>query len=435
MLSKSLFTSILSSYRVVKKIDGSQARIQVFEDLKSRKKIYKFLHWFYDLNNANFLGTLLAGSYGLKSFLNVKLMSNQKGSVLTVAGYTNEIKTIQEIKEIVGNENFCDIKLSILYLFHYKSWYDLFTNLKAIPKFLRIVKYIKKTCHFIPALRAASLFGYYLRFKLILRKNSHIKAVMVASNYSPEALSLSTAARELNIRVIYTNHSYIPSNMGYVPPVLADLSILSGEIVYHCYKDNSSIEGRVLYKGLMQKSITIDFIALKESEPVVGIFLTAPINIEVLEELVSKVNIDLKPKEILIRQHPVEVVKRDLSFIQKVYDNIIFSKDRTLQDDINACNFVIVGNSSVVMEILNAGKVVIYKKDLDGYGYDYVGFVKNKLIPDLDYIGFNNSTIKNFYKSEEWNKNIKKYNPNYLDEDRKKQSIANIRNCIIELCN
>ena len=89
------------------------------------------------------------------------------------------------------------------------------------------------------AARIASALAFYIRFLEVFADRPGLTAALVASNYSPEAVGLATAAHRQGRRVIYTNHAAVPANAALVPPVLADCAIFYGEAVRRTYERRS----------------------------------------------------------------------------------------------------------------------------------------------------------------------------------------------------
>ena len=117
---------------------------------------------------------------------------------------------------------------------------------------------------------------------------------------------------------------------------------------------------------------------------------------------------------ILIRNHPVALLKSDFSDLEARYENLAVTIGNALEDEIAACDLIICGNSGVAMNAVSGGRPVAYMDTLDGSGFDYNGFVENGLTCHVK--GWSDdiySRLKNFYDRPEWEAVMRSYDASY----------------------
>jgi len=402
--------------KIVHNIDNTPSRIKVFEDIASRHKIIAFVFAFYNKVARTPLGPLLLMAYGAKCFLGLGRPSNNQASILSISAFANERHANQFIAECAPNIDFDIIPISKKYWISPYSWGSFIRYLPLFFRTYRIARHISRRYSFMPSCRIFSVLALYLRCKKLL-SSSDSKAVLVASNYSPESLALAAAAHALNKKVIYTNHANVPANTIYVPPVYADLSILTGTVTLTTYKKRASFRGELVLKGLPGVASSMQYEPLISSDLTAGIFLTAMTNMQFVDQCIRDLQELSNVSSILIRPHPVSLVNNDFSSVIAQYSDITVSQGRSLSQDIAACDFILSGNSGVPLEILRGGKPVIYLGELDTMPHDFVGFISEGLIPETAQISEQVFLqLINFYSDVDWKNHMKRYDASYLEE-------------------
>ena len=146
----------------------------------------------------------------------------------------------------------------------------------------------------------------------------------------------------------------------------------------------------------------------------VGIFLTSGTRVNVLKGLVAAIRTDLPNAKVLIRQHPVALLKTDFSGIASGDDQVELTIGRPLDDEISLCDFVICGNSGVALNVLSGGRPVAYLSELDGIIFDSNGFVGSGLVyamSDWDVAVY--ERLKVFYQAPGWREVMQDYDASY----------------------
>jgi hypothetical protein len=146
----------------------------------------------------------------------------------------------------------------------------------------------------------------------------------------------------------------------------------------------------------------------------IGIFLTSGTRIDKLEELVSAIRATDPDVEILIRNHPVALLKNDFSDLASADGKIEITIGNPLDDEITACDLIICGNSGVALNVLRGGRPVAYIASLDHVRYDSNGFVQSGLVcPMPAWRDDIYTCLKRFYCEPSWQHVMRSYDASY----------------------
>jgi hypothetical protein len=152
----------------------------------------------------------------------------------------------------------------------------------------------------------------------------------------------------------------------------------------------------------------------REEVRTVGIFLTSGTRAEVVATLVSQIRASWPGVRILIRNHPVALLKTDLSEIGATDANIEVTIGQPLNGEIAVCDLIICGNSGVAMNALSGGRPVAYFADLDRVKFDSNGFVASGLVCHVS--GWSDhiyGQLKSFYRAPKWQEVMRTYDASY----------------------
>jgi hypothetical protein len=274
----------------------------------------------------------------------------------------------------------------------------------------------------MPSARIASALAFYIRFVRLFADRPGLTAAIVASNYSPEAVGLAAAAHRMGRRVIYINHAPVAANGALVPPVLADCAIFYGDAVRQTYERRSRCTADVALIGQPWTARPMEW---RDEVRTVGIFLTALTRVDIVSGLVSAIRASQPEVRILIRNHPVALLKTDFSKLEEQVGNIEITIGNPLEDEIIACDLIICGNSGVAMNALSGGRPVAYMDSLDGLNFDYNGFVEGGLICRVT--GWSDdiyARLKEFYSKPKWQGVMRSYDASYGADARELEQAA-----------
>jgi hypothetical protein len=345
----------------------------------------------------------------LKCVLSVGPSGADDAQAVALSNFDNERHSVDRVAALVPDVPLLHLSLKRGHLFGRGQFGAAWRLLGSAPRVWRFLAHLAQAHSFMPAARIASALAFYMRFTRLLAGQPRLAAVMVASNYSPEAVGLAAAAHRLGRRVIYINHAPVPANGPLVPPVLADCAIFYGKAVRQTYERRGRCTAEVAFIG---QPWTARPMAWRAEMRTVGIFLTALTRPDAVAGLVAAIRASRPDVRILIRNHPVALLQTDFSALAG--DNVEVTIGNPLDEEILACDLIVCGNSGVAMNALSGGRPVAYMDSLDGLDFDYNGFVESGLVyhatawsDDLY------ARLKAFYGKPAWQKVMRSYDASY----------------------
>ncbi len=416
--------TLTSAMLIVRQIETSHTRLAVFTEIKEKNKIINAIDNMYTKTNSGIIRRLIIIAYMLKSVVSLDTNTTANCRAVAIANFGNEVSTINRISALLPELEISLMTLARKNLFARGQLRAVGRMMFTIPRLWRLLGKIVRNYSFMPACRIASVLPHYLRLGRLMDDNPAFVAAIVASNYSPESGALAAAAHSRNRKVIYANHAQVPCNSPFLPPVLADCSVFYGTIVRDTYERLSRCNTHATYIGQPGNSIAM---SLAETPKTIGVFLTALTRKDRLEKLVQQIKQVSPSTRILIRHHPVSLLKTDLSDMVERYSDVQATIGEPLADEIAACDLVICGNSSVPLNVLGGGRPVAYLPELDDLPFDYIGFARNDLLPTIQ--GWTQETyseIKSFFSDPNWVEIMTGYDASYgRDVDALKRAARN----------
>ncbi|MEO1731344.1 MAG: hypothetical protein AAFR64_11465 [Pseudomonadota bacterium] len=331
--------------------------------------------------------------------------------MVSIAQFPNEKKAVARAVDLLPQLCTDNLTLSMRHIFSLEQVSAAVALLGLVPRIWGFLRRLARSHSFMPSARIASALAFYIRFSQILDQKACLAAALIPSNYSPEAIGLAAAAHQHGRQVVYVNHAPVPLNAPYVPPVLADCALFYGEMTAEAYKTKARFQSDV---ALIGQPLAARPMTWRDTVQTVGIFLTAGTKLETLQSLVATIRLDLPDARVLIRQHPVTLLKMDFASLALQDENVELTLGNPLDDEIQACDLVICGNSGVALNVLGAGRPVAYLSSLDGLAFDYNGFVINRLVHSVPW--WTNDIydrLRSFYQMPGWPDVMQKYDAAY----------------------
>lgn len=411
--------TLLNAINTVKHIDTSLNRLRIFEDIAKKNLLIRLAFNIYKSVDHTPVASILLLLYGLKCFMSIKLPVQKKIALLCFASYPNEHAAINRIKSAFSTIENDELLIARKYVFSPKNWLVALRYIYFIPRIYRFAKKCTDSLHFMPACRVFSTLAFYLRYKQIFEE-IETKGILIANHYSPECTALVAAALTDSIKIVYINHAHTPEKVESVtlPPV--DLALLTSDAVLKklIAEEKRPINYNLIGYHQIKERLKLDLVG--NTKLTVGIFLTALTNKDRVRELVAIWHKFLPSGHILIRPHPVELLKDNFSGLLQDYSMVEISENTSLSNDIAKCDLVVCGNTSAVIEILKGGCPVIYDGRLDQITYDYNGFVDKGLVLAVDTINEQTlSKVSCFYNRPLWEKVMQFYDASYLNDEKK----------------
>lgn len=403
--------SFASAFSVVRKMETSPARSAVFTEIKNKNLLYRTIDALYESADVRVSKPFALFLYMLKCAISIGPRVAQNSEAVSFANFENEKHTIDRFAAIVPGKNIFHLSPKRRNMLNIAQLSAAWQLLRVTPRIWRFLSKLAARHSFMPSARIASGLAYYIRFSQLLRVNPQLNAVVVASNYSPEALGLSAAAHKEGRKVIYFNHAPVPANGALIPPVLADCAVFYGDAIRQTYDRHSRCVAEVVLVGQPGVARPMEW---QSSVQKVGIFLTALTRPETVTALVEAISASQPQAKILIRNHPVGLLKSDFKHLAERFSNLEVTLGNPLDDEIAACDLVFCGNSGVAMNILRGGRPVAYIAALDALNYDYNGFVARKLVYETE--GWSDDLyfqLQTFYANAEWRTVMRSYDASY----------------------
>lgn len=402
---------LATALHIVRRLETSAGRGAVFEEIKRKNPLFRLVDTLYSLAGARIGQPLLMLAYMLKCVLSVGPFNVDDAEAVSISQFDNEHHTVERLAGLVPGTRILRLTLERRHVISRGQLRAAFRMLGSARRMWPFLSRLVRGHRFMPSARIASALAFYMRFLQVFADHPRLRAAIVASNYSPEAVGLAAAAHQMGRRVIYMTHASVPANGPPVPPVLADCAIFYGEATRKTYESRSRCRAEV---SLIGQPWTARLMLWRDELKSVGIFLTAGTRTEVVTDLVSAIRASRPGVRILIRNHPVELLKSDFSDLVARHENLEVTIGNSLDDEIAACDLIICGNSSVAMNAVSGGRPVAYVNALDVSAFDYNGFVESGLICHVtDWSDDIYGQLKEFYERPAWRAIMRTYDASY----------------------
>jgi hypothetical protein len=412
---------LATAIRIVRRMETSTTRGAVFAEIKDKNPLYRLIDWVYSKTGTNTVQPFLLFVYMLKCGLSLGPFGDDDSEAVAIANFDNERHTIDRLAALVPGAHLQRLSLRRRHLFGRGQLRAALRLFGAAPRLWPFLSRLAQSHSFMPSARIASGLAYYTRFSQLFTERPELNAAIVASNYSPEALGLAAAAHRTGRNVIYVNHAPVPANGALVPPVLADCAVFYGETIRQTYERHSRCTAEVALIGQPGTARPMEW---RDDVRKIGIFLTALTDPDAVADLVTTIRASHPDVHILIRNHPVALLKSDFSDIAGRHQNLEITIGNPLDDEIAACDLIFCGNSGVALNVLRGGRPVAYFDALDGLSFDYNGFVESNLICNV--AGWSNDLylrLRLFYTSPAWRRVMQSYDASY-DADKAALELA-----------
>lgn len=397
--------------RIVRRLETSAGRGAVFEEIKKKNWLYRLVDTIYAHAGTRVLQPLALFAYMLKCVLSVGPFDADGAEAVSISQFNNEHHAIGRVAALVPDARLLRLSLKRGHLVGRGQVKAVLRLLVAAPRIWPLLSRLAHLYSFMPAARIASTLAFYIRFVKLFADRPRLTAAIVASNYSPEAIGLAAAAHRTGRRVVYVNHAPVAANAALVPPVLAECAIFYGDAVRQIYDQRSRCLAEVALIGQPWASRPMQF---SDEVRTVGIFLTSLTKADAVSELVSAISATMPCAKIIIRNHPVALIKSDFSDLVATYENLQVTIGNPLDREIAACDLIICGNSGVAMNAVSGGRPVAYMDSLDGGKFDYIGLVASGLICHVEGWGPNlYRQLQKFYARPEWRSVMRSYDAGY----------------------
>lgn len=419
-------------YRGIKSLircDEAETVRGIADYVMSQYSILKRGANFIERRNHDIFPPLAAFLGAVTRFLEVR-QNVRMGDVVWVARLENERRAIEKMIPFLPDLEWSEIILRRPpERFAVKSLpRRIFSLRRRIFKLSRLL--LRRNYEFFRILRVIEMIGYYAAFLEIFEREKFRLAV-VSSHSNPHGIAFNLAARRCGIPVMLITHG-MP-----VKPVAKlkfNLSVVHCEAARQTYFTEGCDLGEVYIHGRRQ-----DCRSMPEKLPLknltAGIFLCKDVNENRLIEIIEKLLSDKRISRVVVRPHPKNLFVKlnewlaalDSSRVERSFSKSVF-------EDLEKCDVVFGGNSSVLIEAAIGGRPACFVSRLDYASDDLHNLVSQKLIyafRDNTRIDFED--LFSFYRRPEWFEILRFFAAVENDEKTINGQIAsNIRRLIIE---
>jgi len=396
---------------IIRRMETSPARSAVFAEIKNKNTVYRLVDALYAKAGFRVMQPLVLLAYMLKCVLSLGRFGYDHHEAIAISNFHNEHNAITRLVALIPDTQVMMLSPNRRNIFGRGQFRTAISMVSAALRVFPFLSRLARSYNFMPSARIASGLAYYIWFSRLFVRHPSLDAAIVASNYSPEALGLSAAAHATGRKVIYVNHAPVPANGATVPPVLADCAVFYGNAVRATYEKKSRCTADVALMG--QPGIARPMQWCEEMRKV-GIFLTALTCVKSLDKLVCAIISSRPDVQILIRNHPVALLKSDFSELAAKHKNVNITIGNSLDEEIDTCDLIFCGNSGVAMNVLRGGRPVAYIDALDKLNHDYCGFVQSRLVCEVkNWSDDLYPMIKAFYTRPDWQRIMKDYDASY----------------------
>lgn len=396
---------------IIRRMETSSARGAVFAEIKNKNPVYRLVDTLYSLAGSRLVQPLVLFAYMLKCVLSIGSFDYEDQEAVAISNFHNETNAIARLVSLLPDAHIMQLSLKRGHIFRRGQFRTALTMAGSLTRIFPFLSQLARSYGFMPSARIASGLAFYMRFSQLFARHPKLGAAIVASNYSPEALGMAAAAHAMDRKLIYVNHAPVPANGATVPPVLADCAVFYGEAIQKTYKNASRCNADV---ALIGQPGTTRPMKWCDRISKVGIFLTALTSADAVEKLVAAINDSDLDVEILIRNHPVALLKSDFSDLAAKYQNVEITIGTPLDSEIEACDLIFCGNSGVAMNVLRGGRPVAYIDALDRLNHDYCGFIQDGLVCEVkDWSTDLYPMLKAFYTGPAWRNVMQSYDASY----------------------
>ena len=276
---------------------------------------------------------------------------------------------------------------------------------------------------FLVAARVAATAGSFLRMDEALARST-ARAVWVSSDGNPYAVALARAAASRGIRTCFVTHGHVAEGP---EPLDFDLAILDGEVVREVYARSGPIRGRVVLRGTEGAARPMCVTRLEGGIETLGVLASILVDYARLGDTIRRLRESLRPRRVLLRLHP-NLEMRDPHWRRALAspDVVVSDGGRTLEEDLDASDLVVAGNSSVHLGALKRGVPSAYDPRLDDAPDDYYRFVEMGIVPRLASElspSASCASLRAFFEDPQWAARFARFDAGYLDPEARAREV------------
>lgn len=238
------------------------------------------------------------------------------------------------------------------------------------------------------------------------RHKVRIRALVVANDHTDFPVAASMVMRLLDIPVVYVQHAEVSRAF---PSLDFSVSVLRNQKSLEIYRDIGKVSGDVFIIPRREKILNFKRVLRRgEAQVPVVVYLSSFFSEKNVQCCVDALRDNANVLSIGVKPHP----RANQDFLSSVPGVSVY--DSIPQFD----HVAIVPNSSVLIELLEAGIPVFQYFQLDDIGRDYYGFVREGIAPEISTEDLRESFWTSVFYDEQWISRFAVYSPSVDDSWR-----------------
>ena len=357
------------------------------------------------MQRVSWLATTVIVINGIRCFAGVYLVGG--GDTVVVARRPNERRAMDRLKSLLPRQQFGELRIG----WRPASMIQALAALTESPgadlrRTVRLARLLTRRYGVFHALRVVELLAYYRRYSELLTVRWFRLAVM-STHSNPHGIALNLVARRFDVPVVLITHG--------MP--IRPLARLHYDVAIHECEASAQLyrEAGCRMDHVVIKSRRADYVPMRASGAseglTVGLFLSKDPAGGRVEECVHMLLEDPSVRRIVIRPHPVNLWRGLSRFVGSLREpRVILHAKGSLADDLQQCDVVLAGNSTVLLDAVLAGRAACYVRGLDHGPQDVQGFVRDGLVCEwTPSRRIDRAAIARFYQRSEWPDVLRRY--------------------------
>jgi len=240
------------------------------------------------------------------------------------------------------------------------------------------------------------------------------RVAVVANDHSPAQVGFAAAMQSLGVPVIYVQHAQVSE---IFPPLDFEAAVLRNAVSLDTYRRIGPVGGQTFVLSRSRGPTLFDKVLERPKDNViVGIYPTSYTVPGAVRRAVDALRSNPAVDDYFVKPHPnsPERFSEEEAEYLRVRGSIPDQR-----------HVAIVGNSSIVVELLGRGHVVHQLFELDRIKPDYYGFVRAGLVPAVEIEDLGRSFWLNNFYDEAWLARAVQFEPAIAeDQDLVKRELA-----------
>lgn len=246
---------------------------------------------------------------------------------------------------------------------------------------------------------SVSFFRFVVSFH---RRGAVPPGVLVQANdHSPLRVAMAMVMKGLGVPRIYLQHAEVTSSF---PPLDFEYSILRNAESKAVYEQLGPLTGQVFVLPRYEEHFAADRLAARHVGPQTAvIYPTSRVVLDNLKAIIAALNANPEVDQVTVKQHPAAA---------RQLQELLAGAGISFTDAVpEAHHIAIVGNSSVVIELLHRGIPVYQNFEFDPVAADYYGFVTKGLTRQVSIAMLSQHFWSPYKVDEAWRNKFKAFDP------------------------